>query len=83
MSPTIVNGNIKNKMGWVVVGGGGGYSVRVWWSFIRWGESIVVCQLRVVLSNYQSNLIINKEVMAILAKLNNLTLRVKVIQRSR
>ncbi len=24
MSPTIVNGNIKNKMGWVVVGGGEG-----------------------------------------------------------
>ena len=24
MSPTIVNGNIKNKMGWVVVGGEGG-----------------------------------------------------------
>ena len=48
-----------------------------------WVESIVVCQVRVVLSKYQSNLIINKEVMAILAKFNNLTLRVKVIQRSR
>jgi len=34
----------------------------------------VVCQVRVVLSKYQSNLIINKEVMAILAKFNNLTL---------
>ena len=48
-----------------------------------WVESIVVCQVRVVSSKYQSNLIINKEVMAILAKFNNLTLRVKVIQRSR
>ena len=48
-----------------------------------WVESIVVCQVRVVLSKYQSNLIINKEVMANLAKFNNLTLRVKVIQRSR
>ena len=48
-----------------------------------WVKSIVVCQVRVVSSKYQSNLIINKEVMAILAKFNNLTLRVKVIQRSR
>ena len=45
-----------------------------------WVESIVECQVRVVLSKYQSNLIINKEVMAILAKFNNLTLRVNVIQ---
>ena len=59
-------------------GGGGGRARGM-----VWVESIVVCQVRVVLSKYQSNLIINKEVMAILAKFNNLTLRVKVIQRSR
>ena len=61
--------------------GGGGFGGRA--RGMVWVESIVVCQVRVVLSKYQSNLIINKEVMAILAKFNNLTLRVKVIQRSR
>jgi len=50
---------------------------------VVWVESIVVCQVSVVLSKYESNLIINKEVMAILAKFNTLTLTVKVIQRSR
>ena len=30
-----------------------------------WVESIVVCQESVVLSKYESNLILNKEVMAI------------------
>ena len=48
-----------------------------------WVESIVVCQVSVVLSKYELNLIINKEIMAILAKFNTLTLTIKVIQRSR
>ena len=67
---------MENKIffGWGFWGGA--------WEMV-WVESIVVCQVRVVSSKYQSNLIINKEVMAILAKFNNLTLRVKVIQRSR
>ena len=65
------------------IGGGFGGGGRGRARGMVWVESIVVCQVRVVLSKYQSNLIINKEVMAILAKFNNLTLRVKVIQRSR
>ncbi len=50
-----------------------------------WVESIVVhvCQVSVVLSKYELNLIINKEIMAILAKFNTLTLTIKVFQRSR
>ena len=69
----------KKKVKGGIGGRGGGWRARG----MVWVESIVVCQVRVVLSKYQSNLIINKEVMAILAKFNNLTLRVKVIQRSR
>ena len=34
-----------------------------------WVKSIVVCHVSVVFSKYESNLIINKEVVAILAKL--------------
>ena len=50
---------------------------------IVWVKSIVVCLVSVVLSKYESNLIINKEVMEIFEKCNTLTLTVKVIQRSK
>jgi len=50
----------KKKKIWV----GGGDS-GVGRGGVVWVESIVVCQVSVVLSKYESNLMLNKEVMAI------------------
>ena len=61
-----VGGNLKDEVSKIIIKiklGGGGFWGGAWG--IVWVQCIVVCQVSVVLSKYESNVIINKEVMAI------------------
>ena len=61
-----VGGNLKDELSKIIIKkncGGGGFWIAAWG--IVWVQCIVVCQVSVVLSKYESNVIINKEVMAI------------------